>query len=268
MRTNTITLGTLFTLLLVPAASAVTETFINISGTATGPGTITVQLKEAGGKVIGSYAYTAAAGEDFEDIADGLKGRPAIPGYKHRRSSNKTEGGIRKSVFKVKAERRGGGDFTVNLTETIPGITAEEKDTASAVRTTVFSDASLPTGTTQPIDLIGEGTTWLSDDITALDFGEGVEVDSFVVISDTLMLAELTVLPDSPTGPESVDVLGNYLADNGQVEPDTSLDSSLEPFVVTGPSVPAVSRTGVIVLVLLLAVGAAILIRRRAMPAT
>lgn len=256
----------LFALAAMPAETfaGVTKAYINISGTATGAGTVTVQLKEQGGDVIGSYSWTAAAGDDFEDAAKGLRNSGNIPGYTDNTSNNKTEGGVRKSVFYVKT-KRGGVAFTANITENIPGISVDDpKDSANALRLVSMSQDELAPGFDGPFDLFGKGTTWMTDDITDVDLGEGISVSDVQILSDFEITLHATVAESSPLGPEYVDVIGNSFWDDGEPMLDMVLDTSMDPLFVLGEVIPTVSEWGLIVLaLLLLTAGTIVFFRKR-----
>lgn len=244
-----------------------TQTFINISGTATAAGgTITVTLKEQGGAVIGSYSYTVANGDNYEKVAKGLRNSGNVVGYTDSKGNAKTEGGVRHGVFKIKT-KRGGGAFTANVVENIPGIQWSQKGTYHATRRLTVQ-GTVGRGFGGIIDLLGTDTTWLSDNITGLDFGVGIELVSLNLVSDSLIQAQVNVAPDAPLGPEHVDVIGDAIDDNGDPDIGIFLDSSSDPLHVNESApIPTMSEWGLIIMMLLLLTAGTVVIGRRSRPA-
>ena len=209
-----------------------TQTFINISGTATGKGTITVTLKDAGGKDIGSYTYTAREGDRRSDVASGLKNSGNIVGYSDQVIGKlKDDDGIISKVFKIKVSR-GGAKLNVNVSEDIPGINVEMKPVLNNGTVMFVNPDVVQPGMLATIDLFGVGNLWTKQEITALDFGDGIISKDFKVLSDDLITAVVLVDPASPLGPEHVDVIGVFVDDDGEVEPDVVLSTSETPLFV------------------------------------
>ena len=215
------------------------QEFINIVGVANGPGTITVRIRERStNRLVDSITFAAVINTTQEQIRDGLQAdivaNPVV-GYRGKRFKNKPNVTPTTSVWRVSA-CRDSVDFYLTCVETIPGITCDPKDTAGE------GNVELSLNTVEPgfegeFELLGTDTTFLLDDITLLDFGEGITVSNFQILSDILIIASISVADDSVLGSEHVTIVGNDFEQNGDSLLDVGLYASETPLAVSRPFV-------------------------------
>lgn len=247
--------------------------FVNVSGIATNGGqTITIELKNAAGAVVGDAEYTTQAGDSDQHIADALKNDfVPTPGFGAKRVKDKADG---TEVIRFKRKKNGGQDFEITIT-VVPGpseITINEKGTYSAVRSCTVVPPNTGYGAgTAVVDVVGQGTEWMTGTfaVTALHFADDITVNSFQILSDTMINADISWSPGSALpGGVHVDVIGDYLDDLGMPLTDIVHDVSSDPFVLLASAIPTVSEWGLIVMTLLVLTAGTIILGRRHRPAT